>query len=60
MEAFSQQLGYILTETTGIVKILINLYQTTVVLTSARQVAGAKNSVHSFIIITMSCSIVFN
>lgn len=61
MGVFSQQLGYILTETTGIRRYRsIKLYPTTVVLTSARQVTGAKNSVHSFTIITMPCSIVFN
>jgi len=61
MEAFGQQLGYVLTEATGIRRNWsIKLCLTTVVLTSARQMTGAKNSVHSVTIITMPCSVVFN
>lgn len=60
-EAFSQRLGYILTETTGTRRYWsIKWYQTIIVLTSARQVTKAKNRVHSFTISTMPCSIIFN
>lgn len=60
-EAFCQRLGYILTEIDGVRRYwFIKFYQTILVLTSARQVTGAKISVGSFTTVTLPCNIFFH